>query len=319
MNKNISILLRITISLSFLGLLVWLFRKDIPEIWGALKDVDAGFFLAAVLMNVLALVIVSFRLKMILSVQGLRLTIVESSYLTFIGMFFNNFLPTSIGGDLVKAYYATKRSEKKLESFSAVFFDRFFGFLSIGLLAFLGLVFMNGRIKDPKLVWGCAVFAGAVLIIFTLFLNKTLAKSLFSGLLNMPAFRKGSKLHKLYNALNAYKEHPTVVAKVIGISLLAQVVSVVSLYCVIRSLSQEISFLNLLLITPLVSVASMMPSINGLGVREGAFVLFLSEFISKGSSFAVSILFLAIVLLTSFIGGVLYLFSSRLYKIPELG
>ncbi len=127
MNKNISILLRITISLSFLGLLVWLFRKDIPEIWGALKDVDAGFFLAAVLMNVLALVIVSFRLKMILSVQGLRLTIVESSYLTFIGMFFNNFLPTSIGGDLVKAYYATKRSEKKLESFSAVFLDRLFG------------------------------------------------------------------------------------------------------------------------------------------------------------------------------------------------
>jgi hypothetical protein len=63
----------------------------------------------------------------------------------------------------------------------------------------------------------------------------------------------------------------------------------------------------------------MMPSINGLGVREGAFVLFLSEFISKGSSVVVSILFLAIVLFTSFIGGVLYLFSSRLYKIPKLG
>jgi len=70
------------------------------------------------------------------------------------------------------------------------------------------------------------------------------------------------------------------------------------------------------LVTPLVSVASMMPSINGLGVREGAFVIFLGEFISKESAMAVSILFLSIVLIVSFIGGVLYLFSGKLYKVP---
>ncbi|MFA5336136.1 MAG: lysylphosphatidylglycerol synthase transmembrane domain-containing protein [Candidatus Omnitrophota bacterium] len=319
MNKYLSVLLRVTISLIFMGILVWMFWGDRSRIWDILEDVNFCDFFTAVFMNILALVIVSYRLKIILAVQGLKLTIVESSYLTFIGMFFNNFLPTSIGGDLVKAYYATKKSEKKLESFSAVFFDRFFGFLSIGLLAFLGLLFMNGRIRDPKLMWGCAIFAGAVFIIFTLFLNKNLAKGLFSGVLNMSAFRKGSKLRKLYNALNAYKEHPVVVVKVVGISLMAQVVSVVSLYFIIKSLSQEISFLNLFLIMPLVSVASMIPSINGLGVRESAFVMFLSEFISKGSSAAVSILFLATVLLTSLIGGIVYLFSGKLYKIPKVG
>jgi len=307
------------ISLVFMGILVWMFWGDRSKIWDILKDVNPCDFFTAVLMNILALVIVSYRLKIILAVQGLKLTIVESSYLTFIGMFFNNFLPTSIGGDLVKAYYATKKSEKKLESFSAVFFDRFFGFLSIGLLAFFGLLFMNGKIGDPKLMWGCATFAGAVFLIFMLFLNKNLAKGLFSGVLDMSIFRKGSKLRKLYNALNTYKEHPVVVVKVVGISLMAQVVSVVSLYFIIKSLSQEISFLNLFLIMPLVSVASMIPSINGLGVREGAFVMFLSEFISKGSSAAVSILFLATVLLTSLMGGIVYLFSDKLYKIPKVG
>jgi hypothetical protein len=319
MSNKLSIFLRVAVSLTFIGLLVWVFRKDIPEIWGTLKDVRPYEFLLAIFFNILAIVIVSLRLRMILRVQGLSLTAVESVYLTFIGYFFNNFLPTSIGGDLVKAYYATKRSERKLESFSAVFFDRFFGFLSIGILAFLGLVFMYGRIQDPKLVWGCSIFAGTVLVIFVLFFNKTLAKTLFSGLLDMPIFRKDSKPRKLYNALNAYKEHPSVVAKVIGMSLLAQVVAIISLFFIIKSLSQEVSFLNLFLITPLVSVASMMPSINGLGVREGAFVIFLSEFISKGSAMAVSILFLAIVLLTSTIGGILYMFSSRLYKIPKVG
>lgn len=319
MKGKLSVFLRITVSLTFIGLLLWVFKKDIPEIWGAIKDVRPYDFLLAVFFNITAMVIVSFRLKVILAIQGLRLTVMESVYLTFIGSFFNNFLPTSIGGDIVKAYYATKKSERKVESFSAVFFDRFFGFLSIGLLAFLGLIFMYGRIEDPKLVWGCSIFAGAVLVIFVLFLNKGLAKAVFSGLLDRPFFQKGSLLRKLYNALDAYREHPSVVAKVIGMSLFAQLVSVVSLFFIIRSLSQEVSFLNLFLITPLVSVASMMPSINGLGVREGAFVVLLSEFISKGGSMAVSILFLAIVLLTGVIGGVLYLFSSKLYKIPKVG
>lgn len=318
MKKKLSFLLRVAVSLTFIGLLVWVFRKDIPEIAGVLKGIKPYEFCLAIFFNITALFIVSYRLKIILSIQGLDLTIGESAYLTFIGIFFNNFLPTSIGGDLVKAYYATKKSEKKLESFSAVFFDRFFGFLSIGLLAFLGIIFMYGRIGDPKLFWGCAVFAGIVLLTLLFFLNKGLAKSVFSVFLDMPAFQKGSKLRKLYNALNAYKEHPRVVAKVIGISLLAQIVAIVSLYFIIRSLSQEVSFLNLFLITPLVSVASMMPSINGLGVREGAFVVFLGEFISRESAVAVSILFLAVVLITSFIGGVLYIFSGRLYKIPKV-
>ncbi len=316
MKNKLSILIRMAVSLVLVGVLVWVFRKDIPDIAAVLKSVNLYYFLAALLFNIAALVVVSERLRIILGVQKLKLSLGESVYLTFIGNFFNNFLPTSIGGDLVKAYYATKKSDRKLESFSAVFFDRFFGFLSIGLLAFLGLLLMNGRIKDPQVFWGCLVFSVVVLAAFILFLNKAITKAIFSWLLHLPAFQKDSKLRKLYNALNAYKEHKFVVTKVILISLAAQVLSVVLLYCIIRGISKDIPFLSLLLVMPLVSVASMIPSINGLGVREGAFIIFLGEFISKESAAAVSILFLGIVLITSFIGGVLYLFSGKLYKIP---
>ena len=316
MRNKLSILLRAAVSLGLVGLLVWIFRKDLPGIATVLKNVSPYYFLASILFNISAVVVVSERLRMILAVQKLKISLGESVYLTFIGNFFNNFLPTSIGGDLVKAYYATKKSERKLESFSAVFFDRFFGFLSIGLLAFLGLVLMNRRIKDPQILWGCLIFSAVVLAAFVLFLNKSMTKAIFSRLLHLPAFQKDSKLRKLYNALNAYKEHKSIVTKLILISLAAQVLSVVLLYCIIRGISQDVSFLNLLLIMPLVSVASMIPSINGLGVREGAFIIFLGEFISKESAAAVSILFLGIVLITSFIGGVLYLFSGKLYKIP---
>jgi uncharacterized protein (TIRG00374 family) len=314
MKARILLALRILVSLAFLGLLVWFFRKDLPDILAVLKNTNPFFFGIAVILNVSAIAVISMRLKKIFAVQGLHLRLGEAVYLTFIGNFFNNFLPTSVGGDLVKAYYATKKSARKLESFSAVFFDRFFGFLSIGLLAFLGILFLNRHIKDTKLLWGSALFSAVVLLAFIFFLNKRLTKRLFTRLLDLPVFREGSKLRKLYNALNTYKEHKIIIAQLIGISLLAQMIAVLAMYLIIRSLSQEMSFLTLFLIIPLVSVASMMPSINGLGVREGAFVYFLKEFISRESAVAVSILYLAIILITSLIGGILYLFSGKLYK-----
>lgn len=317
MKNKIFLILRISVTLVFLGLLIWFARKDISDIIEVSKSVNPAFFGLAVILNLSAVAVISLRLKKILDVQGVNLKLWQVTYLNFIGYFFNNFLPTSIGGDLVKAYYATKKTAKKLESFSAIFFDRFFGFFSIGLLAFLGIIFLNTHIADPKLLWGATVFSALTLLVFVIFMSKRLAKTIFYGFINMPAFREGSKFHKLYNALNAYKDHKLLVAEIIGISLAAQVIAVLAIYVIIKSLSQEISFLNLFLIVPLVSVASMLPSINGLGVREGALVYFLKEFISKESAYVVSILYLALILIMSMIGGILYLFSGKLYKIKQ--
>lgn len=314
MKSKIFLILRVGISLIFLGFLIWFARKDLPDIITALKNVNPVLFGLAASLNILAISVIAFRLKKILSVQGLNLNFKEAIYLNFIGYFFNNFLPTSVGGDLVKAYYATKKTTKKLESFSSVFFDRFFGFLSIGFLAFLGIIFLNKSVKDKSLLWGSIIFLTVVFSFFIVFLNKRLAKFLFSKLLDLPIFKEGSKLRRLYNAINAYKEHKIVIVQLIGISLVGQMIFVLAIFVIIKSLSQNISFFYLFLIIPLVSVASMMPSINGLGIREGAYVYFLSEFINKESAFAVSILSLAMILAMSFIGGIFYLFSEKLYK-----
>lgn len=314
MKNKILLFLRIGVSLAFLALLYWLGRKDFEAIVSILKNTDTTLFVFAALLNITAISVLAIRLRRILGIQGLNLKLREAIYLNFIGLFFNNFLPTAIGGDLVKAYYATKKTAKKLESFSSVFFDRFFGFFSIGLLAFLGIIFLNRSIKDKSLLWGSIIFLVLVFSIFIIFLNRRLARALFSRLSDLSFFREGSKLRRLYNAINAYKEHKIVIAQIIGISLVAQMIFVVSIYILIKSLSRDISFFYLFLIIPLVSVASMLPSINGLGVRETAYVYFLSEFIDKKSAIAASILLLAIIFITSFIGGVLYLFSGKIYK-----
>lgn len=319
MKKKLLFSIKIAVSLGFIGLLVWFARKDIPQILVALKSINPVFFLAALLLNIVSFIVIAERFRKILLVQGIKLKLREAVYLTFVGNFFNNFFPTTVGGDLVKAYYATKKTSKKLESFSAVFFDRFFGFLSIGLLAFIGIIVLNKRIQDPKLLWGAVIFSLMVLLAFILFMSKRVTKALFSWLLDIPLFKEGSKLRKLYNSLNAYKKHRMVVGQVVGISLIAQAIAATVIYFLVRGLSQDILLLNLFLIIPLVATAAMMPSINGLGVREGAFVYFLKEFITKEAAFAVSILYLAIVLIMGLIGGILHLFSGKLYRIPLKG
>ena len=95
MKNKLSILLRATVSLVLVGVLVWIFRKDIPDIVAVLKGVNLYYFVASVLFNIAAVVVVSERLRIILGVQKLKISLGESVYLTFIGNFFNNFLPTS--------------------------------------------------------------------------------------------------------------------------------------------------------------------------------------------------------------------------------
>jgi uncharacterized membrane protein YbhN (UPF0104 family) len=55
---------------------------------------------------------------------------------------------------------------------------------------------------------------------------------------------------------------------------------------------------------PLVWAVSMLPSLNGLGVREGAFVYFFKGYIGPEKAFAVSLLWLGMIMMNSLIGGV---------------
>ena len=69
MRNKLSILLRAAVSLGLVGLLVWIFRKDLPGIATVLKNVSPYYFLASILFNISAVVVVSERLRMILAVQ----------------------------------------------------------------------------------------------------------------------------------------------------------------------------------------------------------------------------------------------------------
>ena len=299
-------MLQIFISLLCVTLLYLSFRGEMGEIIATLKKTSLRYFLFSFLLQLVAIGVISYRLKLIFNTQGLFLSLTESVELCFLGIFFNNFLPTAAGGDLPKAYYAYKKTKKKVESFACVIGDRIVGLFSLVLLALVGVFFLwrdlNRTVKSAVVL----LFAVSIILLSFLF-SRTMAKSL--QFLFTPFKNRGwdKKLEKVYHFLHTFSGNKKLLLQALFLSMVCHILAVTTFYLLIQGLSASFPYLKLFVILPLVFSLSMLPSLNGLGIREGAFVYFLGGSIGTHSAFALSILWLAILAIQSVIGGLYYL------------
>ncbi len=299
-------MIRIAISLCAIIILVWLMRGRMVEIFVTLKQVRIWLFMLAFLVFLSTVAIVSLRLRKVFIVQGINFSLREIIRLTFIGFFFNNFLPTSVGGDVVKAYYASKGTEKKLEAFTSVFVDRMIGLFSLVFIASIALIFVGGSIENSACKWAILLMLCGAIIFVILILNKAVARRFALVLGRLRLFKLDQKMRKLYSAINSYKNHKKIVWQALGLSMASQSISIFSIYLFARSLLISAPLKNFFLLMPIVFAVSMFPSLNGLGIREGAYVYFFRTIIQPEKAFALSLLYLASLLGLSIIGGIIY-------------
>jgi len=305
MVKNkLFIILRFAISFGLLILLIWIMRKDAGEILGILKSSNKVFILLVVLINVSLSIAVAYRLKLLMSGQKVFISIKDAVYLTFIGYFYNNFLPTAIGGDIAKAYYASKKTNNKVASYAAVLTDRLLGLAATLLIALIGILFI-GKSLDNKFIVSIVpvIFILTAAMMMFLFKKNSRVEKVYSGKKGI-FYKIKEKALKLYDGINLYRNSPMLLIKGIALSLGLQAVSIFSIYLLILSIGGDISLFRLFLIIPLVWAVSMLPSLNGLGVREGAFVYFLKGYIGPEKAFTISLLWLGLIMLYSVVGGV---------------
>lgn len=280
------------------------------DILRILKNTDPLYFLMGFFLQLLAIFVISARLRLIFKAQGLFIALGEAVELSFMGIFFNNFLPTAAGGDLPKAFYAYKKTNKKIESFACVLGDRIIGLFSLIFMAMVGVFCLWGDLpRSIKLAVGILFLISSFCILFLF--NRRLAKTL--KFLFIPFGKSGwdQKVERLYQFLNMMSRDQKLLYQSLLYSMAAQTLAITSVFVLIQGLSATESFVKLFVVLPLVSVASMIPSLNGLGIREGAFVYFLGGSIGKGSALALSLLWLLFLGLESLIGAFYYLFYRR--------
>lgn len=309
MKMNKSVLVRSLISISLLAFLIALMRNNYGKIIAILRHTDAYLFAMSVLVYFGAIFIASLRLRMIVKVQKHNISVLDATGLTFIGYFFNNFLPTAIGGDLVKAYYVTKKTKNASASFASVFMDRFLGLVTMMFMAGLALVFAKDFVKDAsmrQMIY--AAMALSILFIIFLFNKRFAAK--FSFLLRLvKPFEE--RLKELYHSIHGYQKHRLLLVQTVALSFVSQITYFYSVLLLSHSVGAVIPMKELFLRMPLVSALSLLPSLNGLGVREGAIVAFFGPLIGKENAFAISVLVLATLTIASIVGGLIYALSPQ--------
>lgn len=309
MKKLLSSAIRAFISLFFIVLLLYIMRDKYPQIIKVFTSTRVPIFLLSVFLFIVAIFVASERLKLITHAQEIPVTYKEAVSLTFIGYFFNNFLPTAIGGDLVKAYYLSHKTDNKAGSLASVLIDRIMGLVTMVFMAFIALFFVKEGVVDNTVKYIVYFITLGALLAIIFMTNEALAKK-FSFLFFFVKPLE-QKLKKVYSIIHNYKYKRSLMWKSFGISFISQMLFFTSLGIVALSIGARIPVKDLFIKVPIISMMSLLPSINGLGLREGSTVALFGPMIGTDKAFAVGILWFLVLLCISVIGGAIYGLSPQ--------
>ena len=305
--RRLGLLLRLGVSA---GLIAWILtRTPFGEVAAAFRSADLRFILLAALLNPLGYLASVSRWRLLIRAQGGE---ASRSFLTrsfLVGVFFNNLLPSTIGGDAVRALDTARSGVDRARAVAVVFVDRFVGLLALMLFAIVGLL-LSGRLADRVPALYAWVLGGALAMIFA------------AGLLFLPALPsrraadflgRGGLLGKAAGALRAFQGQGRVLAEAFAWSLLLQTLVVLNGYLLARALRVPIALPYFFLLVPLALFVMMLPvSINAIGVREGVWAFFFAAFgVAAAKGVAVAWLDYGLVLIQALIGGIVYALGRR--------
>jgi glycosyltransferase 2 family protein len=287
-----------------------LFRKvDLNEFAAVLRNARLDYLTGAFVMIWLAHYICIFRWRMLMRPLMPVLSLARLMGIYCIGLFFNLAFPTVVGGDVVKMYYAGKPSRLYAQSFAATFLDRDAGMLAMMMIACGG--FLAHPLEVPGIPVGLFVWGGTSLFVlgnvalFTPFLHR-----FFSRLLQRCGLsRVAAKIDAISDAFQIMARHRLVLFGSLLISLTNQLFVIAVTWGMAEGLHLGVPLPYFLVFVPVVTLISMVPvSLNGMGLREYAFVTLLSGIgVDREGSVALGLLSSAMLIVSAVPGGIIYM------------
>ncbi len=321
LTKNVrnlfSFLLRVGLSV---GLLWYVFSKiDTQHTKEILKSANLFYIFLAAGVFLINNVINLWRWTILIKALNLSVKLLSVARHYFYGLFGNLFLPTAIGGDLIKVIGLCKDSEQKPKVVASVLLDRLSGFASIILIEILVLLLgYSFVLEDKTLSRGIVTIAcGSLGLATVLFSGKVY--SFFCGIFDrLPRVKQG--LMNMHYDIALLKQGHKVKEgfKAIAVSCLSQVCFAFSFFLVSKALHQDFHFTHFIAFTPLLCVASTFPSIGGLGVREaGAVYLFSKIGMDPGVAVSLSLISFLFMVMVGLVGGVIYVYTLSTRRIQS--
>ncbi|MCA9409835.1 MAG: flippase-like domain-containing protein [Candidatus Omnitrophica bacterium] len=301
--KALKRILPIAISAVLIAVGVYYLRDSFPEIFALLSNTRFGPLLLAISSLLAATMVIAFRLKMVLFCVGIEASLFASLYYVLVATFSSSFLRITGGAAFVTGVAVSLDQKKPLQScLVASFADRALGMLAAPLLAAAGLAFALG---DTDLTRNALEYAGVcllgvgVLLVLRFFIpgESDLRRNIWNLL-------RKFKIEKFAESVVFLLRSPWTLIGTIGVTAAVFLFYSLTAYLVSRALGFQVPFATFLVLIPCLSVAMLIPSVGGLGVREAVFVFFLRDRLSLEEALAVSLLYYAVSLVISGLGGI---------------
>ncbi len=308
MKRAALLVVKIAVSVALLTYL--LSTTDLRAIEQRVRTADLLDLLAAILFYCAMLGLATWRWQLLLRGLGLPTSLgrLTASYL--IATFFNNFLPSNIGGDIVRVRDGSRLTGSTTASLAVVGIDRILGFGALYLLAAAAFVLAPPAVRG--LAGARAVLLGLALVFavlaYVFFRPGTAGRLMQVTRLSTIGWAR-EKFETVQEAVHTYRERLAVIWAAAGASLAVQALAVLYYLAVARALGIPLPAGAAFLMVPLCTLLQALPvSFNGWGLREGLFALYFAQLgLPRPGALAFSLVGAGLMVLLSLSGAVVWM------------
>jgi glycosyltransferase 2 family protein len=305
----------IKIAVSAVLLTVLFSRVDLSALWLRARTASPLWLAAAVGLYLLMVLVSAWRWRLLLAAAEVRLTLRRLFTSFLVATFFNNFLPSNIGGDVIRIADTAKPAGSKTIATLIVLADRAIGLLGLLLVAALGASLATQLpgtgVVGPSILW--AILAAGIAVASLVVWHPSLLVGVLRPIQRLHPEWIGERLDRLDGVMAGLRGSPGSIGRCFLGAIAVQLVLVAFYLSVARSMAIPVAYWQLALIVPMAFLMQMLPvSINGFGVREATFAYYFTRIgLSIEQALLVSFMGAAMIILFSVSGAVAYTGRGR--------
>ncbi|CAN5441764.1 lysylphosphatidylglycerol synthase transmembrane domain-containing protein [soil metagenome] len=218
------------------------------------------------------------------------------------GLFVGNFLPSTIGGDVLRVTRLSASNGNRPDSFASVVLERLSGWLVLPVLTLAAMAVNPGLLRLGRATVVALVLSGGTLLLLVAVLAAAASPRLGGRLVAREGWSRF--VGAVHLGLERFRRRPRAAASVLLVGVAYQLAVVLAAFLAAHALGIAVSPTAALAFMPAVAIAQVLPiSLGGLGVREGAFVLFLGPLgVPAGQAVALGLLVYGLNLVVSLLG-----------------
>ena len=293
----------IKIAVSAVLLTILILSTDIQEISNALSNFKLIWIIPVLLTITLSVIVSALKWGILLRAQGVSVSVFRLFCYYTCGLFFNNFLPSSIGGDGARAILAGQESGSVSGAAASVVMERIIATVTLSLLGLFGAIYSQSRVTIVIVLMSVLFVIGVLLALIQM-----------TGWIPKRLRNKESKVASIWKSFAEnsaiMRKHPRNIAICFLESLVFQFIVALVVGSVMKGLGlPDLPIADLCMVVSASSVLAMVPiGLNGYGLREGSYAFLLAPYgFSTAQALTISVLYALFVTLFSLVGGPIWL------------